>query len=66
MRWIFITAFVIAFTFPVSVKASPPRAVFQSEDYDFGDVMEGVTLQHDFILKNAGTDVLVIKNIIPT
>lgn len=52
---------------PVSAKPKPkeqtkvPKMSFQQESFDFGWVMEGDTVHHDFIFTNTGKSVLIIS-----
>ncbi|MBV6340206.1 DUF1573 domain-containing protein [Candidatus Magnetobacterium casensis] len=48
--------------------AVPPgkaHAVFKETKYDFGSVKRGQTVRHQFELTNAGTEKLIIKDVIP-
>ena len=38
-----------------------PRAVVETDQYDFGTVEDGVTLRHDFAISNQGTGVLELR-----
>src|SRR3989442_13544509 len=46
-----------AATFAGEVKA-PPQAVLAATDYDFGEVRQGQTVSHDFLVRNLGKGVL--------
>lgn len=42
-----------------------PKAVFPETRYEFGAVMEGTKIEHDFIIENHGSEPLVIKHVRP-
>ena len=47
-------------------KASAPRAVINEESFNFGTIKAGEKITHDFVLKNTGTDPLIIRKISTT
>jgi len=53
---------MIAFSFVYNFRKSP-RLLYDSNDYDFGEVKAGEIVQHTFNLRNGGTGNLVIKSI---
>jgi hypothetical protein len=40
-----------------------PRIEFRELEYDWGEMMEGDTITHDFVFRNTGKDVLVIEKV---
>jgi hypothetical protein len=40
-----------------------PSIEFNTEQYNFGTVMQGIMLEYSFEFKNAGTDELIIKEV---
>jgi hypothetical protein len=64
MRAIYIIILVsmIALSFVYNFRKSP-RLLYDSNDYDFGEVKAGEIVQHTFNLRNGGTGNLVIKSI---
>ncbi|HPX19416.1 MAG: hypothetical protein ACOX3E_11335 [Desulfomonilia bacterium] len=56
------TAIVLALSFFSGTHAaeSKPRAVLEKSVYEFPAVVEGVDVEHDFILKNTGSATLEI------
>jgi hypothetical protein len=49
-----------------TVKTEPqPRLVFPEIKHDFGTVMEGVEIKHDFIIENKGKGPLKIHGVRP-
>lgn len=40
-----------------------PKIVVQQPEYDFGDIIQGEKVSHNFIVTNTGGDVLVITNV---
>ncbi len=48
----------------VAVAAQPsPKAVAAAESYDFGTVLEGNDVIHEFVVKNTGDAPLDIQNV---
>ncbi|MFH0762220.1 MAG: DUF1573 domain-containing protein [Bacteroidota bacterium] len=47
-------------------KANAPRAILSEESFNFGTITAGQMVTHDFVLKNAGTDPLIIRKISST
>jgi len=39
---------------------------FKDKTYDFGTVMEGEYVEHDFVFKNTGNEPLILKNVKPS
>lgn len=52
------------FAFHRSVQATP-LAVLTESTFKFGSAVEGTEIEHDFVLKNNGTEPLIIEKIIP-
>ena len=46
-------------------EENQPTISFDNISYDAGDVWEGDTVSHTFVVKNTGTAVLNIKNVKP-
>jgi hypothetical protein len=46
-------------------RIKAPRMILSEEVYDFGEVREGERISHDFVVKNAGSVPLEIKNVSP-
>ncbi len=44
---------------------STPWLQLPSSDFDFGEVAEGVTVSHAFVIKNSGSGVLKIIDVRP-
>jgi len=40
-----------------------PKLVLQQTNYDFGDIVQGETVSHIFVLSNSGGDLLSISNV---
>ena len=53
---------VLLFLFPTAVWAQP-AIEFQSEQHDFGAVVQGPMLEYTFAFQNAGTEDLIIKDV---
>ena len=47
-------------------KIEGPAIRFKSTTFDFGEVAQGIEIDHSFTFKNPGTETLVIKNVKPT
>ena len=43
--------------------ATAPSIEISPSTYDFGEVKEGTKIEHDFIMKNTGTEVLNITHV---
>jgi hypothetical protein len=46
--------------------ASKARIKFESDTWDFGSIPKGAIVLHNFVLKNVGTDTLIINDVKPT
>lgn len=46
-------------------NAKGPQAVFPDTRYEFGTIMEGQQVRHDFIVENRGAAPLVIERVQP-
>ena len=42
--------------------ATMPKIQMDEESYDFGDIIQGESVAHDFIIKNIGNDKLLINS----
>jgi uncharacterized cupredoxin-like copper-binding protein len=40
-----------------------PKAAFHESSYDFGDIEEGIVVEHDFLISNTGGDLLKIEKV---
>jgi len=50
---------------PPPPKASGPRIEFDQDNFDWGEVMHGETIEHVFKVRNTGTETLRITNVKP-
>lgn len=62
--------FIMAGYMPVGVFAaadnpSGPMAVFPEKAFEFGSVLEGKEITHDFVVQNRGASELIIENVKP-
>jgi hypothetical protein len=50
---------------PVLLDKNPegPRAVFQEVGFQFGEVLSGTVIEHDFVVRNAGSAALSIQKV---
>ncbi len=46
----------------VSLYAQP-KIVFSEEEYDFGNINQGDVVSHEYVIKNEGTENLILENI---
>ncbi len=44
-------------------QARGPRVEFKEESWNFGRIKQGEVVAHEFVFKNTGSDVLVVKNV---
>lgn len=56
---------IIVIGSPKLVRAQP-KIVFEEEVYDFGEVMQGETVEHTFFFRNEGSEELVIDKVTPS
>jgi len=61
MKKIAILQFVL--TFSLLAQFNPPKIVSLENEFDFGDIIEGETVEHEFVLNNIGGDILEITRI---
>ncbi|MBT8339830.1 MAG: DUF1573 domain-containing protein [Desulfatitalea sp.] len=47
----------------VPAASKQPEAVFPEMTYNFGTVMAGTTVKHEFVIENKGKTTLTIKNV---
>jgi len=61
--WCILTAH--ALPLPAADVGSPakPSLSLPSTSYDFGEVMEGAVVEHDFIVRNTGNATLEIRKV---
>jgi len=64
--WISVNAIFVRPTPDISAGDEYPRAVFATTGFDFGDVYRGEILSYVFVIRNAGTADLVIKEFTAT
>ena len=43
-------------------RVTMPKIQMDEESYDFGDIIQGQSVNHDFIIKNIGNDKLLINS----
>ena len=61
----FLILLVPVFIFPAFAFAQP-LIQFEGESHDFGEVKQGMHVEHVFEFRNAGTSDLDISHIVPT
>ena len=64
LLWILLWG-VFLFTGINHTAQAAPLAVLAESSFDFGSAVEGTKIEHDFALKNNGTEPLVIEKIVP-
>lgn len=63
--------FLLCFSFLVLTSASPgkagtgPKMVIKEKTYNYGEVRQGQTIEHQFKIKNEGDEALKIKRVAP-
>jgi mono/diheme cytochrome c family protein len=57
---ILILAWILA---PLTLAKNSPSLSLQPDHYDFGEVDEGVEIEHTFQVKNVGTKALIIRSV---
>ncbi len=57
--------FILIFPTPTPVQANAPQLFLPVTSYDFGEISEGETIEHIFILKNTGQALLEIISATP-
>jgi hypothetical protein len=60
---ILFSYFVLALTFQVQAQESGPVINILGNSKDFGDIPQGQNVEHIFLLRNAGTQPLIIGNV---
>ena len=64
MKKIFLLAFAfMALTVAAQTQQADTTARFTTTVHDFGDIAQGVPQTHTFIVKNTGTEPLIIQNV---
>ncbi len=58
-----LLVFVLLFPFQLQSEDLMPAASLTERTYQFGSVVEGTRISHDFVLKNNGNAPLVIEKI---
>jgi len=61
---VFIFMFFVLISIPVQVVANP-KSVVDDPVYEFDAIPEGPLVDAEFIIKNTGTDVLIIEKVAP-
>ncbi len=61
MKRAIVQVFLI-FVFIATAQASP-SILFTEDRHDFGEVMQGDRIEHEFHFKNIGDETLIIKKI---
>jgi Protein of unknown function (DUF1573) len=64
LLWILLWG-VFLFTGLNHAAQAAPLAALADSTFDFGSVVEGTQIEHDFVLKNNGSEPLVIEKIVP-
>ena len=68
-KLIFIIPFLLCFFLLPMAHAAPPdvtsfpKIELKESVYDFGEVTRGKTFKHNFLFKNTGNAVLIIKKV---
>jgi len=62
MKYFFLMIFLLSFP---AICFSQPSIKFDSEKYNFGEVLDGV-IEHTFEFTNSGTEDLIIEDIVPS
>ncbi len=57
------TVVTLSMIMVATVAGAQPSLSFEEEVYDFGDVNQGQVLEHTFVFRNEGTEVLVIEKV---
>ncbi len=50
---------------PLASTGAPPKVVLPETTYDFGVIAEEKDYVHEFVVKNEGTGVLKIREVVP-
>lgn len=50
---------------PSSLKQDAPRIQIKEPTYDFGEVLEGIEVEHEFVVANTGGEPLEITKVRP-
>jgi len=56
-----LAALLCVYPFVALAGQTGPKAMVETHDYDFGSVMEGEDVRHDFVIKNIGDAPLNIR-----
>lgn len=64
MKKLIVTSFLILGT--CSVASAQPKIVLPGTPWDFGEVLQRETVDHQFEIQNAGTDTLYISRVKPS
>jgi len=56
---------IILLVFPAAASAEP-SVKFETTAHDFGVVKQGKQLEHTFEFENAGTEDLIIRQVLPS
>jgi hypothetical protein len=60
-----MVGYVPAGVFAAAENPSVPIAVFPEKAFEFGAVLEGKEIAHDFVVQNRGASELIIENVKP-
>jgi Protein of unknown function (DUF1573) len=63
MRWLVVLVLLSGVTPSRAADAQPPRLLVERPVFDFGEVDQGVTVEHVFKLRNGGGDPLRIEQV---
>jgi len=62
---IFFFAFIFSYSINAWSEEKKPAAALAEPTYNFGNVVDGTIVTHDFILQNKGDGELIIKDVKP-
>jgi hypothetical protein len=64
MRKVLLLMLILVFL--ATIAMASPKISIPVTSWDFGNVPQNSTVQHDFLVKNIGTDTLRILSVKPT
>jgi len=64
-EWLWISSLLILVPATAWAQADTAQAFTPETTYEFGAVVEGVAVIHDFVIRNKGTDLLQIHQVKP-
>jgi len=63
-RWaVLVAAVLMSCAGLARAETAGPRTILPETAYDFGTVVEGTVVSHDFVIRNEGTGELVIEKV---